>query len=162
MMRPSRNQDTFALGRAFTLQTISEHLALTKKLGLGKKIGLGKGNFYWKPSATIIWSSYGLISKKLISLDIFNRYFNNDISAVLSKDDHKMGEKNLQQRWKEKPGPECTCGLSASISGRSVRGVVHWSILEKVWILFQPAGPPRYQISPPPSPPPLNYVMCVS
>ena len=30
-MRPSRNQDTLALGRAFTLQTVSEHLALTKK-----------------------------------------------------------------------------------------------------------------------------------
>ena len=52
-MRPSRSQDTFALGRAFTLQTISEHLALTKKLGLDKKnlamtkkIVLGKGNFH--------------------------------------------------------------------------------------------------------------------
>ena len=38
MIRPSRNQDTFALGRAFTLQTFSEHLALTKNLASTKKL----------------------------------------------------------------------------------------------------------------------------
>ena len=97
MMRPSRNQDTFALGRAFTLQKFSEHLALTKNLASTKKLAL-PGNFYYlKPSATIIWFSYGLISKELIFVDIFYRHCNNDISGVLSKDDH-IGKKNLQQR----------------------------------------------------------------